>query len=497
MVTEIEYALMAGHAYRTTRDEISWIPAPQGWSPFFPVPDPTTPTFPSTGGFEAVSFQRGTEIVISYAGTYASDLTGDWAANIGLGAGTGSDQLLQAAEYYLQVKALNPKAHITMAGHSLGGGLAALIGVFFGETAVTFDQAPFAQTARFKAMDLRTYLAGRLDASGNRLYSDAALTSLTGYIALQQAEIDPASIIPNSQLVTNLNVQGEFLSGLPWNIPDRIGATIGNIANTAPGVAGDDLHSIALLTAFLQSQKNAVTGKALNDVTLKLPDLLKMMFSDQLFVHTTDPTNATDENLLERLVKHEAGVRDPATGATTLASDAMVTRFTVDLWKLAQDGGMTLQDGNSNSTWVGLALTAFAMQKYYEETPDSTGYKKELFTDLAAEGGSGGIRFDMADVSEKFATALSRNTKLNLTDAKGFDLYLKYFFDNNLDVNDVNFTAVEDQLILSQLPAMRDWFVQAGASGMTAADTRNRGDFMLGRSGDDVANDAAEWKIAA
>jgi len=60
MTTAIEYALMAGHAYRTNRDEVNWIPTPQGWTPFFPVPDPTTAaTFPVTSGFEAVSFTNG------------------------------------------------------------------------------------------------------------------------------------------------------------------------------------------------------------------------------------------------------------------------------------------------------------------------------------------------------------------------------------------------------------------------------------------------------
>jgi hypothetical protein len=33
--------------------------------------DPNTP-FPVTSGFEAIAFQRGTEIVISYAGTYVN-----------------------------------------------------------------------------------------------------------------------------------------------------------------------------------------------------------------------------------------------------------------------------------------------------------------------------------------------------------------------------------------------------------------------------------------
>ena len=90
MTTAIEYALMAGHAYRTTRDEINWIPVPQGWSPFFHVPDPTTPSFPATSGFEAISFVMGTELVISYAGTNPNSLLDpDSAANLGLATGLG------------------------------------------------------------------------------------------------------------------------------------------------------------------------------------------------------------------------------------------------------------------------------------------------------------------------------------------------------------------------------------------------------------------------
>ena len=472
MTTTIEYALMAGHAYRTTRDEINWIPVPQGWSPFFPVPDPKTPTFPTTSGFEAVSFQRGTDIVISYAGTGTAI---DWLANAGLAAGTGSAQLLQAAEYYLQVKATG--ANITLTGHSLGGGLAALIGVFFGVEAKTFDQAPFAQTARFKAADLLNELVAKLDDNGNRLYDDAALSGLSNFIQLQQAN----GGIPNSGLVTNVNVQGEFLSSAPFNGTNRIGTTIEDISNSSAGVAGDDLHSQALLAAFLQSSETADANKALGDVTFKLPDLLKMIFDGKLFAN---PTDTDKENFLERLVQHESGVRDPATGATTLAADAMVTRFTKDLWKLAQDGGLTMRDGNPTNAdlnEVSKTLIAFAMQKFYEETTASPGYNKELFGDLATAGtGSNGIQFDMADVSDKFDEAFTVDQKLDLKDAKGFDLYFKNYLQQSV------FTDSERGLITAMLPYMRDWYVQAGASAMIVADSQNRGAFMLGGNGTDA-----------
>lgn len=150
MTTDIEYALMAGRAYQTTRDSVNQFPISQGWSEFFHVPNnPDYPMFTSSSGFEAVSFQRGNEIVISFAGTNPKMFDPDWIAGLALTTGFScAEQLKEAAAYYLEIKKINPDAKITFTGHSLGGGLAALLGVFFGEKAVTFDQAPFANSAK-------------------------------------------------------------------------------------------------------------------------------------------------------------------------------------------------------------------------------------------------------------------------------------------------------------------------------------------------------------
>lgn len=116
MTTTLEYALMAGRAYQSTRNAINLFPTAEGWT--------TSRHETQPSGFEAISFQRGSEIVISYAGTYDKDITGDQLANAGLATGVGSAQLLQAVEYYLQVKAANPgppASTITLTGHSLGG----------------------------------------------------------------------------------------------------------------------------------------------------------------------------------------------------------------------------------------------------------------------------------------------------------------------------------------------------------------------------------------
>lgn len=243
--------------------------------------------------------------------------------------------------------------------------------------------------------------------------------------------------------------------------------------STDMGLLGSvSLHSIALLNAFLEN-------KDFEDVTVKLPDLLAMVFDSKLFAHTTDSTNTTDENLLERLVRHEEGV-GASTTAPAIPADAMLTRFTADLQKLAQDGGLTLTDNNPSNpdlNEVSKALTAFAMQFYYQNTANALNATKELFS---TDGVTGGIQFDRNDVADSLAAA------------KGFDLYFKHYLkQGEVILNGEVFTpgifsTAEQQAIQSLLPQLRDWYVQAGAGGMTATDTLNRGDFMLGGSSSDT-----------
>ncbi|MBI5556785.1 MAG: DUF2974 domain-containing protein [Deltaproteobacteria bacterium] len=120
---DIDCALIAGVAYRSTRDQIYRIPPPDGWTEV-PLSHVTMPS-----GFEAVSFQRNNEIVISFAGANPEMFDPDWLADCALTTGLAcSQQLKEATAYYLEIKKTNSNAQITFTGHSLGGGLAALLG---------------------------------------------------------------------------------------------------------------------------------------------------------------------------------------------------------------------------------------------------------------------------------------------------------------------------------------------------------------------------------
>lgn len=268
---EIDYALMAGAAYRSTRSGINRLPAPPEWHEILG----SFVSLPS--GFEAVSFQKGNEIVISLAGT-GPGLNVDWFANAGLATGLGSDQLRQAALYYCQVKEANPGAQITLTGHSLGGGLAALLGVFFNEKAVTFDQAPFANSA---TESMRSYLVSNLlaltDANQQPLYTSQQLMSLAP--TLFASSFDPASLANSN--VTTLRVVGEFTSSLfPVSTFSPLGPQTPLLHGTTD-ISSFDLHAQSLLSSF-------VLNDQFRQITYKLNDLLGMAFDTTLCASPTD-----------------------------------------------------------------------------------------------------------------------------------------------------------------------------------------------------------------
>ena len=102
MASLIEYALLADRPYIDIRHVSENVPVlPPGWNPVLgslPIADPCRPGHyggpvpETTSGFSADVFQKGNEIVISFAGTNADPLSADgladWNANGILGGET-------------------------------------------------------------------------------------------------------------------------------------------------------------------------------------------------------------------------------------------------------------------------------------------------------------------------------------------------------------------------------------------------------------------------
>jgi len=156
MINVNDYALMSANVYGRhpdVRSLANTVPVGSGWQGI------GSPTINAATGFIAQAYQGPSgEIVIAYGGTTYEDgfPWADWTeGNIPGASGlvNAAPQVIDAARFYLDVARSNPDAtKITFTGHSLGGGLAALMAVFFNREAVVFDPAPFSRSADSQAV---------------------------------------------------------------------------------------------------------------------------------------------------------------------------------------------------------------------------------------------------------------------------------------------------------------------------------------------------------
>jgi len=357
MPSDNQYALMAGAAYTSTRTENNRIPWPQaqGWFPFWP------PTLYATlsdlgfsieansirhsaSGFEARVFSNGSETVIAYAGT---DLVSwDMLANVELAAGAYSEQFERAAMVYAAVKQSTDQ-QISFTGHSLGGGLAALMGVYFDKTAVTFDQAPFFLAA---VRDHHASLQAALSRCGFATDAD-----LAGY-AVNFTQTGPQ--IRGASNVRTIAIEGELASVPPLSALTRIGLPAEMIDLDDVAVANTsrfDLHAQSLLIL-------ATHSRTFINCIADIRNLLPSLFEDRLFDRsTTDPDETA---ILEHLLRHEFGVP----GQPYAAGDGMFTSFVNELTVLTETGVMqqtVLDEQGEQGKPLQHAMNLVLQQHYY------------------------------------------------------------------------------------------------------------------------------------
>jgi hypothetical protein len=273
------------------------------------------------------------------------NLASDWGTNIALGTGIGSLQAIQAAQFYLDIKNAYPGANITFTGHSLGGGLASIMAVWFDRPAVVFDAAPF-ELGALNVAQILPFIG-----------QDAALA---------QFQVLP---IPTLQLrehqVTDYAVKGEALESIRF-IPTVIeGTNIPIFAGGSNQVGAIDLHSMNLLAALM------ISPQLKRDTDL-LPNLLKLFFDPT--AHGYDP-NTGNRDFKAFLLNDQVakGYDDP---------DGLLNRFAADLERMAA--------GALDRTTPDVDLvTRLAIDYYYRMENGFTGV--DLFTRTV-----GGAQFDLA-----------------------------------------------------------------------------------------------------
>ena len=295
-------------------------------------------------GFSYGVYQNGSEIVISYAGTNEN---GDWLTNVANGFGFGSTQTTKAALAYLQAKQ-QYGANITFTGHSLGGGLASIMSVWFDRPAVVFDEAPFELAASSPLIFLATKAS--LALAG---YDIGAFASYTGILDFAAREFN----------VTNHFLEGEALSFLRLTWPTIIGTGQDNIVQAnITGMTGAggaiDLHSQALLTAMLISNDFRLATYASSRV---IPLLMDGNF------YAYDTKTDSKENVLINFIRSEQGTGDKL---THFAADLNKLGTNIEgLNKAAQDA--LIAQGIEWYYWQG---SDYASQEFFTQTGELLQY---------------------------------------------------------------------------------------------------------------------------
>jgi Ca2+-binding RTX toxin-like protein len=462
MTTTVDYAALAAYVYNDQRggagdSDVNTLQLPAQWREVadlgFAVGDSLNAInpFSFTGGAylnqatgEIVVAYKGTDFLLEFSGR-AWNTVGDMMTNAGLASdkalALGLGQQLNAMAYYLAVKdwavdsGYDP-AKITFTGHSLGGGLAANMAVWFDKPATTFASAPFENTTN-SAPNIEAAIVA-ITAQATFSGSAAVLDEinrvrqlLVGEL-LWQGEFDR-----REAAVTNIYNEGEFLQYVRMLHPTVVGTDIGiDLSDGSPSLAevldfAVPLHSMNLHAAFLFEDR-------LRQLTKEIPELLPTLLDKSLFA--VDPNSST-KDLVTYLVNDQL--------RKGFGEESALTRFTTDIDKLKSEQGVSADER------VRKALIALAMDYHYNADPAQTG---TLFTFE-----SGAIHFDLNDI--------------NADSLKGLGL-LK---------NATSNTAIGGDPFESQgLQYASNWHVQTGGGAMNWQADTLANDAALGGDGADV-----------
>jgi hypothetical protein len=229
-----------------------------------------------TASFFAQAYTWNGATVISYRGTdhagpsvkdwTLGDVLSGWDVSLGFSA---EIQAQLALDFYKSVAtslgATTQSANIELTGHSLGGGLAGLIGAVYNKTAVLFDNMPF----ELAAQNAHNYSVNNPTSSfKNDWYGASAPWNLT----------------------IGSNLRGYQVSGEILTAPRSVGqVTPVTVYDTGLGVL--DLgpvqrHSMALL-ATLQFGELEISGKlGKTDWTYARPYFVKALYNSEVAVKT-------------------------------------------------------------------------------------------------------------------------------------------------------------------------------------------------------------------
>lgn len=300
------------------------------------------------------------EIVIAYKGTdfllddriynTIADLVTDAGMALARKLGPYHIQQMLAAQYFLAVinwAAENGKdpQKISFTGHSLGGGLASNMAVWFNRPATTFAEAPFEAAVNNPATI--TLTAATLPAHAAIVQSMAVLKEIKNLRDL----IIPSEYGEREKKVINHHVSGEFLQYLRAVTPTVMGEDREISIGDRPLSESLSLHSMNLHAALLYEDR-------LRQYMKDRPDFTPMLLDTAFYA--SDPNYSTRDFVTELVADTlQKGIGN---------ADSQLSHFTNDLYKIT--------DGLSQEAQK--ALWAQAMEWYYWQGSSYAG--QEFFT---------------------------------------------------------------------------------------------------------------------
>ena len=350
MTQPYEYALLAAGSYDDLRTRLeNKAPIPPGWEELseYALSGSGINAIKDGSGFSAKVYRNTSgEVVISFAGTEFAATRGavqDWInGNVALAYGSASQQALDAALLYERV-ASEVGGNITFTGHSLGGGLASLMAVWFDRPASVFAPAPFEAAATNRGWgSTLAFVLAKLEAS--KLGVDPRLQSYNPDSDFLLREVNVHAWAVQSEVIESSS-PFKFIEA-----EDRV--QLFGVATIE--IDSIDRHSVDLHIAGL-------LNPTFNEWATKLPAALPRIFDNNLYGF--NPTRQVPDFLIT-LIRNEVGVKD-------VLPNAQLTHFAADLQKLGTNVAALSRAAQD-------ALVSQSIEWYYFQDPTYSG--QEFFT---------------------------------------------------------------------------------------------------------------------
>ncbi|MEJ1965411.1 MAG: hypothetical protein WDO56_29280 [Gammaproteobacteria bacterium] len=446
--TDAELALLSYDAYaspganRVPLDNLGWIRD----SNLSKSNDPKT-------GFGVSVYRNGSEIVVAFRGTDALFGADTWSGNLPAFIGTRSSQIELAIKAVADVlRAMAPTDHLTFTGHSLGGGLASVMAVFFDRTARVFALAPFRRSVvhdpqtegSVTEFTVAQYFKVYEDYEKTKPHPNESFSPDAAFSAYAAASESLYS--QRAAKVSNIYVAGEAVSLIRADAT-TIGSSDPPIEIGQSGLSPRELHDMRLHSALVISPNFRLAAIA-------LPTLLQRVFDKDLYER--EPTDERETAFIAKLLRSQV--------ATTLTEGSgKLEYFSSDARRLGgtnRDQSAPVMDG-----LVSALIEAYQFSSEGESAP------------LVTAVGAAGVRLDLS--------RMVADSSGDLPDGKGRSILVDSavaLVDNDRLARSIACSVAKDASY---------WTVQNTNAGLTASGS-SASDVLIGsRTQANVLNGAA------